>query len=313
MENKNDFLSKMTQKAQEAMQSETAQKAKEKAKELAEGAAQKAQEAMQSETAQKAKEKAKELAEGAAQKAQEAMQSETAQKAKAMAGAAVQEAQQAVSEAVAETAGQAQQVYAAAQAGEGLAAVKKAKFSKKTVVTFGVVAVLIIVLLGIAGITSGGGLTVKDLGKKLEKNTPNGFFCWNYTQKEGDFDRGMCSLAFINSQTNPGAGSTDPSLDMLFDSCVMVNFSRANGNLATKPGDKVASIGCTIHSNSLMGDLAAVSAACIKALQPSIDDAGCLDMVSFALAAQGAPYTDNGLAVTYEVYDGSVTLTIEMK
>lgn len=282
MENKNDFLSKMTQKAQEAMQSETAQKAKEKAKELAEGAA---------------------------QKAQEAMQSETAQKAKAMAGAAVQEAQQAVSEAVAETAGQAQQVYAAAQAGEGLAAVKKAKFSKKTVVTFGVVAVLILVLLGIAGITSGGGLTVKDLGKKLEKNTPNGFFCWNYTQKEGDFDHGMCSLAFANSQTNPGAGSTSPMLD----SSVRVNFSRANGNLATKPGDKVASIGCTIHSNSLMGDLATVSAACIKTLQPSIDDAGCLGMVSSAFAAQGAPYTDNGLAVTYEVHDGFVTLTIAIK
>lgn len=166
MEEKQDFLSKVSQKAQEAMGSEAAQQVKAKARELAENTAQKAQDALNSEAAQRAKEKAREVAGAAAQKA---LNSETAQKAKAAAGAAVQEAQQAVSEAVAETAGQARQVYAAAQAGEGAAAIKKAKLSKKTLVTFGVVAVLIIVLLGIAGITSGGGGTEAKFISKAQK------------------------------------------------------------------------------------------------------------------------------------------------
>lgn len=144
-----EFLNKFTQKAQEAMNSEAAQKAKG----FAGTAVQKAQEAMGSEAAQKAKG----FADTAVQKAQEAMNSETAQKAKEMAGAAAQQAQKAVAEAVTETAGQAKQVYAQAAAGEGIAAVKKARLSKKTIITLAVLVVAVLAVLGVVGSMFGGG------------------------------------------------------------------------------------------------------------------------------------------------------------
>ena len=115
-------------------------------------AKEKAQQALGSEAAQRAKE----LAGQAKEKAQQALDSETAQKAKELAGQAARQAQQAVAEAAQETSQQAQQVYAQAKAGEGIAAVKSARLSKKTVITIGVVAVVIIVILGVIGKMSGG-------------------------------------------------------------------------------------------------------------------------------------------------------------
>ena len=285
MEEKQGFLSKMSQKAQEAMGSETAQKAKEKAREMAESAAQKAQEAWSSEAAQKAKEKAREVAGAAAQKAQEALNSETAQKAKAAAGAAVQEAQQAVSEAVAETAEQAQRVYAAAQAGEGAAAIKKAKFSKKTLVTFGVVAVLIIVLLGIAGITSGGGNAEAKFISKAQKLLETDFEIVTDKEMGMKTQDGSTQYYIIHK---PSFDKEDPW------GCI-VNLNAEKG--------KVVEASIIVGHNNPTGaaGIVAGSIAFIRTLDPSLSEDEARTMAAQGISG-GFDKTVNG--ITYLIGDG---------
>ena len=286
MEEKQDFLSKMSQKAQEAMGSETAQKAKEKAREMAESAAQKAQEVWSSEAAQKAKEKAREVAGAAAQKAQEALNSETAQKAKAAAGAAVQEAQQAVSEAVAETAEQAQRVYAAAQAGEGAAAIKKAKFSKKTLVAFGVVAVLIIVLLGIAGITSGGGNTEAKFISKAQKLLETDFEIVTDKEMGMKTQDGSTQYYIIHK---PSFDKEDPW------GCI-VNLNAEKG--------KVVEASIIVGHNNPTGaaGIVAGSIAFIRTLDPSLSEDEARTMAAQGISGGGFNETVNG--ITYLIGDG---------
>lgn len=286
MEEKQDFLSKVSQKAQEAMGSEAAQQVKAKARELAENTAQKAQEALNSEAAQRAKEKAREVAGAAAQKAQEALNSETAQKAKAAAGAAVQEAQQAVSEAVAETAGQARQVYAAAQAGEGAAAIKKAKLSKKTLVTFGVVAVLIIVLLGIAGITSGGGSTEAKFISKAQK------------LMEGDFE--IVTNKEVGLKTQDGSTQYyiihKPSFNKESSQACTIVLHAEKGKVVE------ASIISAHNDPTGTAGIIAGSIAFIRTLDSSLSDDEARTMVAQGISGGGFDQAVNGIA--YMIGDG---------
>lgn len=287
MEEKQDFLSKMSQKAQEAMGSEAAQQVKAKARELAENTTQKAQEALNSEAAQRAKEKAREVAGAAAQKAQEALNSETAQKAKAAAGAAVQEAQQAVSEAVAETAGQARQVYAAAQAGEGATAIKKAKLSKKTLVTFGVAAIIIIVLLGVIGMMSGGGNAEAKFIGKAQKLL------------EGDFEIVTDKEMGLKTQD----GSTEyyiihkPSFNKEDPQGCIVGLDTENGKVV----EAYIIVGDNIPTGT--AGIIAGSIAFIRALDASVSDDEARAMVAQGISGGGFEQTVNGIAYVIGVTD----------